>query len=555
MVRRLEVDDLTKFNMVSSPQLSLDASMVAFVVTVPEGDKYKDTIWIIDSNNGESLRFYSDGDPANPRWSPKGEQLMFTSSRDIDEKKKETGIWVTKTNGEPRLICKVKGGVSSPCWDNAGKRIFFLSNVGDEDSEVRLVDRIPIWYNGEGWTYYRSKHLHVVDVDSGYVIQVTSGENDVQCFSICGDDNKLAIARSYDPAKPNESELYIHGLTSSKTENILLGYNISSLIWSPQSDKIAFMGHDGSHGYPTNWCIYVVDQDGDNLVNLTDSLDRGSSRRHYYDVRGPHTALTSPVWVSDWIYFPVSNGPCFTINRVNLDSQIESVVEGDFSIEEFDVRGDKVAYTKVNTTRPANVCVKNVEEACLTFFNESLLHEVKLSEASTFSFTQRDGARVEGWVLKPYSYQTGKKYPAVLDIHGGPRSKFGSSMMFEHQLYAANGYGVIYINVPGSDGYSQDFADIKGQWGVWDYEDLMKGVDSALEKFSWIDDKRLGVTGLSYGGFMTNWVITHTNRFKAAISQNSICSWTSFFGTSDIGFHFTPDQIGGTPWSNLKKIC
>jgi dipeptidyl aminopeptidase/acylaminoacyl peptidase len=122
--------------------------------------------------------------------------------------------------------------------------------------------------------------------------------------------------------------------------------------------------------------------------------------------------------------------------------------------------------------------------------------------------------------------------------------------MFEHQVYAAEGYAVVYANIRGSDGYDQEFADIRFQYGTRDYQDFMETVDYALGAYDWIDDTRIAVTGLSYGGFMTNWVIGHTGRFKCALSQNSICSWVSFFGTTDIGFHFGPDQIGGDPWSN-----
>jgi dipeptidyl aminopeptidase/acylaminoacyl peptidase len=233
------------------------------------------------------------------------------------------------------------------------------------------------------------------------------------------------------------------------------------------------------------------------------------------------------------------------------EGHMDPVVKGDFSVEEFTVSDDVIAYTRVSTTKPAEVWVKRDSDTCLTRFNDHLLANIELSEAIRFEFTQSDDTVVEGWVLKPIGWEKNRKYPAILDIHGGPRSKFGNSMMFEHQTYAAKGYGVIYINIRGSDGYNQKFADIRGEWGVWDYEDLKKGVDAALEEFPWIDKNRLGVTGLSYGGFMTNWVITHTNMFKVAISQNGISSWNAFFGTSDIGFHFSPEQIGGNPWNNM----
>jgi dipeptidyl aminopeptidase/acylaminoacyl peptidase len=167
-----------------------------------------------------------------------------------------------------------------------------------------------------------------------------------------------------------------------------------------------------------------------------------------------------------------------------------------------------------------------------------------------FTFEASDGATIEGWLIKPYGWRKGKKYPAIFDIHGGPRSKYGYAPMFEHQIYAAEGYAIVYANIRGSDGYDQEFGDIRFHYGTRDYQDFMETVDHALAAYGWIDETRIAVTGLSYGGFMTNWVIGHTGRFKCALSQNSICNWVSFFGTSDIGFHFGPDQIGGDPWSN-----
>ena len=536
--------------MVSSPQLSPDASSIAFVVTVPQGDEYRNTVWVVDSSDGSPLRYFSEGDPANPRWSPDGSQMLFTSRRDMAEADKGAGLWVAQPCGESRHVCRVRGGVMSPSWDPSGSRVFFISNVGDEDTDVRLIDRIPIWYNGEGWTYYKSKQLHSVDLDSGFVTQLTHGEPDVQCFSVSEKGDKLVYAKSGDPLRPNESDLIVLDLASGLERRILCGYSISSLCWSPVGNLVAFMGHDNSHGYPTHWGIYLVDDEGENIVNLTQSLDRGTSRRHYYDVRSPRTGMASHVWEGDWIYFPLSEGPRFNLYRVNTEQNLEQVIVGEFSLEEFSVSNDAVAYTRVTTTEPAEVWVKTDQTRKITRFNDALLETLNLSMAVSFSVTQRDGAQLEGWVLKPYGWHEGVMYPVVLDIHGGPRSKFGSSLMFEHQLFASEGYGVVYINIRGSDGYSQGFADIRGQWGTWDYEDLMLGVEAALQEFTWMDPERLGVTGLSYGGFMTNWVITHTDRFKAAISQNSISNWVSFFGTSDIGFHFTPDQICESPWSN-----
>jgi dipeptidyl aminopeptidase/acylaminoacyl peptidase len=289
------------------------------------------------------------------------------------------------------------------------------------------------------------------------------------------------------------------------------------------------------------------------VIKLTESLDRGCERKHYYDLRSLHTDQPKFFVEGREIYFGLSENDRYGIYRVNIDKiDIDPVISGDFSIEEFSVRKDVIAYTKVSVTKPAEMWVKDYEkEACITRFNNHLLAKIKLSESEYFQFKQRDDSIIEGWVYKPYGFSKNKQYPAVIDVHGGPSSKFGNSLMFEHQMMCANGYGVILINIRGSDGYGQKFRDIRGEYGLWDFEDLKKGIANALKENPWIDPEKLGITGLSYGGFMTNWAITHSDLFKSAVSQNSISNWTSFYGTSDIGFVFANDHVGGNPPTNM----
>jgi acylaminoacyl-peptidase len=550
----LTIDDLERFKMIAKPQLSHDTEKILYLVTAPDEDKYKTTLNVIERSSGKEIWKLDKSDPINPDWAPHEEVILYTSRDGMEKDEKGTGLWVTRIGKTPKLVAQFKGGVSQPRWSKDGQSIIFVSGVGEEDPDVKIIDKIPIWFNGEGWTYFKTKHLHRVGVDTGDVTQITSGKMNVQCYaeSHCGE--KIAYCLSSNPLRPGESDLIVYDAGSGVHERILSGYFVQSLHWSPKDDVIAFMGHDGSHGYPTHVGVHLIDVVGGTVRNLTQELDRGSSRRHYHDIRSMYAGSPELVWDGDFIYFPVSESDRYNLYKVNTsDFSISPVLSGQYCIEEYSVKHGVVAYTRVNVDKSAGLWVKDLEEKQLTEPNKTVLDEVMLRPAHRLSFTQRDGAKVEGWVLKPVGWVENLSYPAVVDIHGGPKSKFGDSLMFEHQLYAANGYAVIYINIRGSGGYGQEFGDIRGEWGVWDYEDFIQGVETALNLFPWIDENRLGVTGLSYGGFMTNWVITHTDMFKTAISQNSISSWTAFFGTSDIGFHFTPEQIFGTPWSNLES--
>ncbi len=550
MPRRLEIEDLDRFVMASHPQLSPDGGSLAYVVTRAEGDAYVPTLYLVDPGNGSPKKFWERA--RNPVWSPDGSQLAFVSNRGLKEGENGAEIWVTTLCGEPRLVCKAPGGVEQPAWSGDGGKIYFLSYIGEEPKDARVIAHIPFWYDGVGWTHYRRKHLHVVDVASGMVKQLTDGESDVVCHAPSNKGGRVAYAISETELAPRETTLYILDHEKGDCRKVLERHSVASLGWSPDDELIYFSGSDLSRGYQTHTTIWVIPPIGGEPTDLTGRLDRGSGRVVYNDLRSQYAGPPNPVWDGDMIYFPVSEGGGYAIHSVRPeDGEIAKVVSGDFCVEEFSVRGGVVAYTRTGIAEPMEVYLKKGKrEMRLTHLCEAPLAEAPMIDAEHFTFEASDGANIEGWLIKPYGWTKGKSYPAIFDIHGGPRSKYGYAPMFEHQIYAAEGYTVVYANIRGSDGYDQEFADIRTRYGTRDYQDFMEMVEHALGAYDWIDGTRIAVTGLSYGGFMTNWVIGHTDRFKCALSQNSICNWVSFFGTSDIGFHFGPDQIGGDPWSN-----
>ncbi len=193
------------------------------------------------------------------------------------------------------------------------------------------------------------------------------------------------------------------------------------------------------------------------------------------------------------------------------------------------------------------------EFTAMTDFNGSLSREYEVITPQEFIFENENGLEITGFVIPPAGLEPGKKYPAILDIHGGPKTVYGPHFFHEMQYWANEGFAVIFTNPTGGDGRGNAFMDIRGKYGTVDYRDLMRFVDEAVARYDFIDGERLGVTGGSYGGFMTNWIIGHTNRFKAAASQRSISSWLSFSNTTDIGYYFNKDQIGVTAWEDHDK--
>ena len=550
MPRRLEIEDLDKFVMASHPKLSPNCESLTYVVTRAQGDDYVPTLYLVDPKDGAHRRYWERA--KNPIWSPDSAKLAFVSNRGLKEGEKGAEIWVTTVCGEPRLVCSALGGVEQPVWSGDGERIYYLSYVGDEPKDARVIEHIPFWFDSVGWTYYRRKHLHVVDLASGAVKRITEGEVEVVCHAASNRGERVAYAVSENESAPRETTLYVHDQKNGECRKILEKHAIASLGWSPDDELLFFSGNDLSRGYSTHTTIWVIPPMGGGPTDLTSKLDRGSGRVVYNDLRSQYAGPPTPVWDGDKIYFPLSDGGGIALHSVRPeDADIAPVVVGDFCVEEFSVTGGVVAYTRTGIAKPMEVYIKRGgKEAKITLLTEAPLAEAPMIDGEHFTFEASDGATIEGWLLKPYGWRKGKKYPAIFDIHGGPRSKYGYAPMFEHQIYAAEGYAVVYANIRGSDGYNQEFADIRFRYGTRDYKDFMETVDHALGAYDWIDETRIAVTGLSYGGFMTNWVIGHTGRFKCALSQNSICNWVSFFGTTDIGFHFGPDQIGGDPWSN-----
>jgi dipeptidyl aminopeptidase/acylaminoacyl peptidase len=245
---------------------------------------------------------------------------------------------------------------------------------------------------------------------------------------------------------------------------------------------------------------------------------------------------------------------CF-LNRLTADGRVERIIGLPGTVESFDVRGEVIVYVAFRGNHPGELCRwQDGREVQLTHLNEPALAGVTLATPEHFAVDRGDGVTVDAWIMRPAGMEPGKRYPAVLEIHGGPKTASSHIFFHEYQLLASRGYAVIFSNPRGSDGKGDEFGDLRGRYGTIDYEDLMAVVDEALARYEFIDPERLGVTGGSYGGYMTNWIIGHTDRFNTAVSQRSISSWVSFGYTTDIGYFFLPDQIGATPWEDVDKV-
>ncbi len=319
---------------------------------------------------------------------------------------------------------------------------------------------------------------------------------------------------------------------------------------------IAYAGHDYHRGSGTVSDVWVL-ENGESR-NLTEKFDQDLGTKLSSDVRVGSPGV-NPTWHNDHLYFTSCYEGVSSLYRVSKKGgPIEKVIgEVEHSVESFSISDDgKIAYTVLKTDNLIELWLWDGKKSKqITDLNKAYKKKVDILGHEHFTFISNAGHGVEGWLMKPAGFDESKKYPLILHIHGGPRGAYGNSMNHEFQVLASQGWAVMYINPWGSGGYDEAFqAGLPGNYHEQDYDDLMKAVDVIIEANPWVDSGKLGVTGGSYGGVMTNWIITQTNRFAAAVTLRSISNWMSFYGVSDIGWTFGKTELGGDWWDMLDTF-
>jgi dipeptidyl aminopeptidase/acylaminoacyl peptidase len=331
------------------------------------------------------------------------------------------------------------------------------------------------------------------------------------------------------------------------------------LSWSPDGQTIAFYSSSDITRVPySDSHVWLVSRQGNDERDLSGILDRPSG-----GMTGTDHAFTQPVgpaWSPDGktLYFPVSDHGDQALWAMEVESQQgRRVSRGPASCGGPQITPDGQALQCIAAApgQPLNICTVPTSGGPLTRItheNQELLQQVRLSEPERFTFKGAKDWDVEGWLVRPLNAEPDKPFPVVLFIHGGPWGAYGNTFYMEHQVLAAKGMGSVYINPRGSTGYGQAFASAN-DWGLDDYQDIMAGVDHVVER-GLADPRRLAVTGISYGGYMTNWVIGHTNRFACALSENGICNLISFTGTADVGPMWFHRELGGPFWASPELL-
>ena len=567
---KIKAEDLRNFRFVSDPQVSPDGNRIAFVHTKIDypNDCYRKHIWMWDNDSGKAAQFtFGTGKDTYPRWSPDGRQLLFLSSKRLPEKTKSQ-LWVIPSNGgEARLVAELdEAGVAKPAWAPDSKRVLFTARVWEGEkpkTDVRVIKRIRFKQDGVGLFAGKRHHLFTVSLGSN-PRQLTKGEFDVDAASWSPDGCSISLVTN--PAEDADlsfiRDIYTMPAKGGDMEKLTKGEHlIDNLYYSPDGDEIAYLGHDLHARYrATNTEIWVMPSEGGDPINLTASFDRSIGRSVGSDVK-----VSSPnpgaVWSpdGDTIYFLTGTIPTANIYSVDRrTSDVKQLTRGK-NVGGFSLSADTsvMAYNAMGATNLAELWIRNEKgDMRVTSFNDRLLESLDLSTPEHFTFRNELEQDIDAWVMKPPDFEKGSKYPAILEIHGGPLGIYGDAMNHEFQFLAANGYVILYTNPRGSGGYGEDYgAVLLGQFGTVDYVDLMTFVDDALERFDFIDPERLGVTGGSYGGYMTNWIVTQTDRFKAAVACKSTCNRHSHHGYSAMA-HMNHGPAGnlGYPWKDEEML-
>ncbi|MDD7305753.1 MAG: S9 family peptidase [Peptoniphilaceae bacterium] len=419
----------------------------------------------------------------------------------------------------------------------------------DQDKVFKEVTSLPFWFNGQGYLKLETVGIYLYNKDENKLkhLMTSNINNDISLLKISDDLKKLAYTKAIYSNGYNKiyEDLYIYDLEKNE-EKLLLKEKFSYAYINFYKDGLVFVGSDmKKHGINQDPFIYKVDFEG-NLIKISDDnfdIDFGVSTGT--DARFGHD--TTFRQENEKLYFTATKNEDSKLYCFNLETgKLDLLIEG--GLESFALGDDKIYYSKMSKDSLCEIYEEGKTKALV----ENKI-KTRLGKIEEFFF-ESNGDKLRGYVLLPTDFDPNKKYPTLLSIHGGPKTEFSDIFHHEHQVFANDGYIIIYTNPHGASGNGVAFSDIRGRYGEIDYEDLMNFTNEAIKRYPQIDTENMGVYGGSYGGFMTNWIISHTDRFKAANAQRCISNWISFYGVSDIGYYFASDQTDSNPWDSLDKM-
>jgi len=542
----ITAEDYLNFEFLSDPQISPDAQWVAYTVATidQKANRRVSRIWIasIDGSRPTVPFTGETTSSTSPRWSPDGRFLAFLSARDGGRAQ----IWLLSRNGgEARRVSNLENGASAFEWSPDGARFACLTRTGpppSKTSDVRHYTHIYYKFNDTGYFDDKRSHVAVIDVRTGASKQITDGDNWNDLDPHWSPDSSRIAFVSNRTGKEfdldRNSDVWTIPVAGGPLTKISdhVGPDTSPR-WSPDGTKIAFLGAEDEDAPPM---IYVAPATGGKSTPVNKSFDQTATELQWAE-QGRALYFDSGVKGETHLYrMDASTGATTALTT------------GPRSVRSASVQGKLIAYLSNDFTHLDDLYVRgdNSFDRQLTHLNTSLWEQRQLATVERINYTAADGWPIEGFLVKPINFDPNKKYPLVLSIHGGPSGQYGVDWFHEFQVYAGKGWGVFFCNPRGSTGYGRKFQrGVVDEWGGKAYTDIMTGLEEATKRNSWIDRDRLGVTGGSYGGYMTNWITTQTDIFRAAVTLRSISNFISDDGTRDGAYGHQKD-FGGDIFQN-----
>lgn len=588
-LNKVSVDGFAAFRSISSLKTSPNGQALCAVVHQPDLEKNKNVsdLWVYTRECG-FRRLTTSCSDRQPRWLSDTEVVFIsgrsqaeTSDHDAHKRPKTELLKIDIRGGEAQKIMEIPFEVSSfeplpdhqwlveftyhPEWHHLTESSDILEKM-EEKAAVQIIDEIPFWQNGTGFTNKTRTALGIYNPEKEAMEMLTDQLSNVEDWIYDADRMRIVLIQSqFKNKQVIFNSLALCDLSDRSLKDIShrddFLYEICGI--SPEG-SILFYGTDtAKYGINENGDFFSFDPAEGSVKRLTEGFNGSFGNSVGTDIRLGSKGNPRPLFYEGrWIFVTtigseaplMALAPDGSLTRLTPETSAMSCYE--FTVFE----GDLTLVALVDQKPLELYALKEKgpdrahELTALTELNKDTVESQYVSIPEVFRATANDGTELTGWIMKPYNFEPLRRYTGILNIHGGPKTVYGPFYYHEMQHWASEGFAVIFMNPRGSDGRGNDFADIRGQYGNVDYEDLMCFVDAVVEQHTWIDNNRLGVTGGSYGGFMTNWIIGHTDRFKAAASQRSISNWISKFGTTDIGYYFVKDQIGADPWSDYEKL-
>lgn len=595
--RFLTEKDLFKFVWIADPEISPDGSKIVFtkVWIDPKTENYETALWIVPTSGGEARPLSNGVHDASPRWSPDGKLLAFVRSPMKDGKPDKPQIFLLSfAGGEAQQLTKVDSGASQPQWSPNGKTILFSSTDEGKDesagkapegedegkpkehkSDVLVINKAVYRFNGAGYINLKARtHLWTIGVpdDPGAMPkakQITNGKYNEEDARWQPDGSRIyftanRVAEPY--YQQSHTDLYSIAPDGTDEKKVLsFDGGMRGYEFSDDGKQIAFeaeQNHHPEYSY-TQPDLFVVDnQMGATPKNLTADYDYEIGGGIGGDQAAPRGGGAGGViWSKDgrWLYLRSAEKGSANLKKVDSSTgKLEPLTNGTQAVMSYTASDDasKIALVISTSTNIGDLFVLDTASGNLnqlTHINGELFSQINITDPEEIWYTSFDGKKIQGWIQKPPNFDPSKKYPLILEIHGGPHGAYGFIFTHEFQWMAAKGYVVLYVNPRGSTSYGQDFGNIiQYHYPGDDYKDLMAGVDEVIKR-GYIDTSKMGVTGGSGGGVLTNWTVGHTTRFAAAVSQRSIADWAGFWYTADFSL-FTPSWFRAAPWEDMQDF-